>query len=275
MAKSKALEYVPNKRFDSRWSVYDHSGFMFAFCGKPENGKIHQLTGFEGCREGLAGHLYANSRSKISVSRLRLVVRTVYKDGPKKDCHKFEAAFDESTKAGLKLVNIMEERHRWPLTNMYDVCSRKDTVERSDDWKGITYKHDYVTYLKSIVASSKWLRSPHMLSLFVLLFRLPNRSSRKFGSVSSYEALEKVCKGCKTSGDADASYVADTFKFWDPLMSNFGDVFKDLPHKKAYSRSRYGSTYYDEGISKLCKFECSNELIAKQFKEVMEKAGIK
>jgi len=275
MAKKEILELIIDKRFDTQYSLFEHPGFMFAFCKEPEKGIVRLITHFAGCREDLSGKLY-NNRSKIPINCLRLLVRMVVRH-PYPDrsigTARTKNLFKRQTRTGLRIINIMEKRHNWPLTKMYDVASRIDKKKQNSWSRGDTVV-TLTTHLRMLEASNKWMRSPHMISLFGLLFRLHNKST-KFDSINSYKALKKACESCKRCTNGDAAYVAKTFKFWDPLMEKFDEVFKGLPFTKAYSSRNYDRYHYDEGIHKLCRFQSTNAQISEQFSKVMKTAGIR
>jgi len=279
MAKKKLLELVINKKYDGQYSIYEHPNFSYAYCKEPEKGIVKQITEFCGCREDLSDQLY-NNRTRIPLNCLRLLVRIVMvkvdKPNATKVAHDKQAIknFGKHTKVGLRILNIMEKRHKWPLTQMFAVEPHIDE-RHIDGWNEVSRSMTYTTYLKMLEASNKWMRSPHMISLFALLFRLPNKLPKQFQSIKNYKDLEEACKRCRGADSGDRHYVATTFRFWDPLMANFDKVFDGLPFTKAYSTKNYSQYHYNEGIYKLCTFESSNSLISNQFAKVMKEAGLK
>jgi hypothetical protein len=249
----KGLKMVLYEQHNN-WNDYPHAGFMFAFCGKVEKGETKQLTGFEGCREGLTCYIFDRSSYKIQTSRLRCLVRTISVE----NVDKRHELFEKQTNAGLRILNIMEKHNGWPLTKMQNVETR--ITEALQGYRKRTM------FIKMLDGSSKWMRSPHTLSLFFLLFRLSARNSA-FLKVENYEQFKQVCKtyiyGTATSGDK--RNVRGTIQFWDPLMAKFDQMFKGTSIESNYDKSGYTESYYSEGILKLCTFKTQNKELSKRF----------
>jgi len=249
----KDIKMIPYEQ-SNNWNDYPHTGFMFAFCGKVEKGKTEQLTSFEGCREGLTCFIFDRNDYKIQTRRLRCLVRTI-SVGNADERHEL---FEDQTNAGLRILNIMEEHNRWPLTKMRNVETK--ITEPSQGYKKRT------TFTKMLEGSSKWMRSPHTLSLFFLLFRLSIRNLA-FLKVENYDQFKQMCKtysyGTATSGDK--RNVRGTIQFWDPLMGKFDQMFKGTSVKSNYDKSEYTESYYSEGILKLCTFRTQNKKLSKRF----------
>ena len=264
MVSRRVLKVKPaNGDYSARWS---HLGLTFAHCSKIVNNQVKQLSYFSSCREDLSSYLFNDDRfnderGKVSAHRSRYIVRHITGSPNSKASEKW---FDKATEAGLRIVNIIEARHGWPLTKMFDVES-----------SSIRYAtQQLTTFYKVLIGSSRWKKSPHMISLYVLLFRIGANS--KFSSISSYEEISKACSTCRTSrlNDNDAARVARTFKFWDMIMANFDKMFAGMSTKDNFKAKGYGGDYYNEGISKLCDFGCSNKKINDKFVALAKSAGL-
>jgi len=276
MAKVRIIKLNPGKADRYRMSVYDHTHLMYAFAGKPLEGEVKQLTRFVSCREELIKFLFDYRTSKIPRSRLRILVRNIRPGTGQKPYKPFE----RKTTRGLRVLNIMEEHYSWPLTIMHDVEESPVTLPASFI-RGRTSPS--VTYLKLLEASSRWMRSPHMLSLFTLLFRLPS-STRRFSLASvnkTYESLMVACKGCTTSSHGDNYNVAKTFPFWEAIMTDFDKMFTGIPFTRAFDFTKYVDKSWpnrrnwgDEGIAKLCSLKSGNEEITSRFKDIVKQAGL-
>jgi hypothetical protein len=181
-----------------------------------------------------------------------------------------EKWFNAKTKMGLKIVNIMEERHGWPLTKMYSV---EPSIKKVDC--NYSSPKQLITFQKVLIGSTKWVRSPHMISLYILLFRLPTRVSKKFDSIKNYKDFEEACNKCKGATSGDAYHVSKTSKFWDMLMANFGQMFAGTTSKDNFKRTSYENCQYDEGILKLCRFNCKHKQISEKFVALAKNAGLK
>ena len=262
---SKKVLKVKSKKGESYGASYSHSGYMFAYCSKIANNEVKQQSGFNSCREDLASCLFYDNGA-IHTDRSRYIVRHV--TSSKAD--KIEKWFGTKTKVGLRIVNIMEDRHGWPLTKMYDAGTQVRKLGSYDYGN----PQQLTTFQKVLIGSSRWVRSPHMVSLYTLLFRLPTKVKR-FDSIENYEDLEKACKKCGGASSGDAYYVANTFKFWDMLMANFAWMFAGSTSKDNFKRANYNNSEYNEGISKPCRFECYNKQINEKFVALAKNTGLK
>jgi len=257
----KLLEY--NKQ--ANWSVYPHVGFMFAFCGSITGKReVPQLTSFEGCRESLICRVFDRKAYKIPTSRMRCLIRTIVATD---NAAKGYELFDKQTNAGLRILNIMEKHNGWPLTKMHNV----ETITA----KGQGSQQNRRVFIKMLEGSSKWLKSPHMISLFFLLVRLPTRHSR-FIEIKNYKQLMGACKlFAGRSNNGDRYSVRNTIGFWNPLMSNFGKMFRGMPLDNNFNKRNYGQFYHQEGILTLCSFNSTNKKIGKRFVALACEAKIK
>lgn len=253
-------------------AMYLNNGFAFAHCSTVNKGVITQLTGFGACREGFTHQIFADSKHRLSTSRLRCLVRTVTMT-PGKD---IKDQFGKQTKAGLEILNILEDHYNWPLTKMFDVNTTTLKTKRDQNPRR--------GFVRLLVGSSKWLKSPHTASLFLLLFRLPTRHT-SFLEIKDYEQLMETCRkyaglpkpGSKVAAKkvgGDKNYVAKTIRFWGPLMSNLNRIFKGTTIRGNFNKGNYRRYYGDEGISKLCNFACSNTKIQERFVALAKDAKV-
>lgn len=273
MTKPKTLKLITGNY--AGWDMFTNTTFSFAHARREKN-KIIQLTEFDTCRESFANRIYddlALPECKLSVRKLQCLVRITI---PVYACDAKVRKFGNQTKAGIKVLNILEDHYDWPLTKMFDVEPTTHSV--------LGYGKQR-SFSKLLVGSSKWRKSSHMLSLFLLLFRLPTRSA-KFYKVENYEQLMELCrqyaglpepgsKGVAKAVSGDKHYIARTMKFWDPLMTNLDKMFKGMIAKRIFDKDGYHQRYRNEGISKLCGFQCSNTEINKRFAILAKNAGIK
>jgi hypothetical protein len=254
MSKKKSIKVIKTAY---KLSTYGHSGFTFAYCSRLENNSVWQLSECYKCREEIINRLFNNH--KLITNRARFIVHSVSKNN-------IEKKFEEQTNLGLKIINMMEKRHKWPLTRMFGVDPLK--IEYN-----IYYGHgpniSNTLFRKVLIGSSRWVRSPYTLSLFILLFKAG--SIGRFKGVKDYEGLVKVCESYKSPGGS-SFYIVNTYKFWDILMSNFNRIFSKLPAKSNFDRSNYGTySYSREGIYKLCTLTSTNHKVNRRFRALLEK----
>ena len=257
------VQMIKGNRYDSS---YAHTGLMFAHCSKITNNVVKQMTGFCSCREDLASCLFYDKHNKIPIDRSRYIVRHVVAGNNTESSKKW---FSTATEAGLRIVNIMEDRHGWLLTRMIDAGSSTSRIPADH----FNVARQLTTFYKVLLGSSKWVKSPHMISLYILLFRIA--SHNKFKAVKNYDDFSKACNACTTNQFGDAGHVFRTFKFWDMIMANFDEMFAGMPTRDNFKGPRYGNDYYDEGTSKLCRFKCKNEKINNKFVALADKAGLR
>jgi len=238
---------------------------MFAFCSKITNDTVQQQSQFSQCREVMSHRLFENNPT-IHTDRLRYIAR---RTSINNRASATQWQFDKEFKTGLRIINIMEDRHGWPLTKMYDV----DPIVRNLNYNGRPLKS--LTFRKVLIGSSRWAISPHMVSLNLLLFRLPGTTPRIFRDIKNYEDIVAAYNRCRRarSTTSDAYIVGVTFKFWDMIMANLNKLFAGKVGKIIFDKTSYGS-YFDEGISKLCTFKCSNRRINKKFAALAKKEGL-
>jgi len=252
-------------------SMFINTAFAFAHARREKN-RVIQLSGFDTCREEFANGIYDDvSREKRILSGRKLqclvcITLSMYAIGRE---------FERHTETGLKILNILEDHYGWPLTRMFSV---EPVVGR---FSGFPARQ---SFSKLLVASSKWRKSSHITSLFLLLFRLPTRST-KFFEVKDYEHLMQLCRqyaGIPEPGSGDEHkpvsgdkyYIAKTMKFWDPLFTNLNKLFRGMTSEDIFSKPDYNYYYKTEGISKLCGFRCSNPEINKRFAILAKNTGI-
>lgn len=272
MTRPKALKFV--NEYIPAWPMYANIGFAFAHARREKN-KAIQITEFETCREAFANRIYddvAEKEHKLNDRKLQCLVRIAV---PLHDCDGKEQKFEKQTKSGLNILNILEDHYGWPSTKMF-------SVEPFTVWpNGRSPRRNFS---KLLVGSSKWRKSSHIASLFLLLFRLPTRSMQ-FCKVENYEQLIKLCRqysGLPEPGSKDIAKmvsgdkynVARTIKFWGPLMTDLNKLFRGMTSKSIYDKADYGQHYRNEGISKLCGFRSSNPKINKRFAILAKNAGV-
>jgi len=247
-----------------------HSEIWWALCGAPKvNGTIKQLTGFIFCRESLSCRLFErmstdperrNRRgaAKIPIDRLRLLAKTsTGYISPSLKAQEHEK-FKVRVKAALKILNIIEREHKWALTVAHPIKP---------------YSNVDCIYL--FVASKKWMRSPHLLSLFTLLIRLAQQTKlnndTSFKRVRTYKGLLKKLKEYSemTSHNPDKVTVKQTKQFWDPLLRNYQKLYRGMSMKRNFDNNKY-SNYYDEGLRKLCRGSTGDMEMRLRFKKMIK-----
>ncbi len=242
-----------------------HTSIWWALCAAPKiTGEIKQLTEFIFCRESLTCRVFDRmSRSialmnrkgagKMPIDKLRLLAKTA------SAARSSSEELKVGVKTALKILNIIERKHKWALTVAHPVepCSNTDDI-----------------YM--FVASKKWMRSPHLLSLFTLLVRLAQHkglsSDSSFRRIKTYKSLlDKLKKYTNTGSNSDKVTVKQTIKYWDLLFRNYQKLYYDMPMKRTFNKNKY-TGHYDEGIRKLCRGGTSDAAMNLRFQTIIEGA---
>jgi len=250
-----------------RCNTYLCSKVMYAHYKQTPKGYLSQLTRFTTCREELAGAIFNHRDNRIRSKQLLLLVRNIVSSI---SLDKHRRGFEKMANGGLRIINIMEARHSWPLTVMHDVADITNSTST-----GGHYRRDAPRILitKALEASPKWIRSPHMVSLYALLFRLPF-CGVKFINIKDYDGLRKACEFCAKSNTGDGNQVRQTWRFWDPIMANSDDIFRGVPFAQAFDKEQYTRSCLSEGVLTLCQQRTSNTKIQSKFTEVMKQVGL-
>jgi len=258
-----------NRNGHSVLATFGDSRIMFAFTTRPKKGEITMLSGFVRCREDLTSFLYG-AKNKITSNRyLALLVRRSADKSNIQANVLVKRNFEKSLETGVKVLNIMEEKHRWPLTKMYKMKSETYCFE--NEWKDKSFK--IASHYALIVASKRWLKSPHLVSLLTLILRVPSSSKTVFGKPKDYETLMKMLKDKKrTDLSGDANYVYRTFEYWDIFMGKQNQLFsKDM---KVFLGRSYKNGSYGEGVYKLCTYYSHHNKLQTKLHQLAKKAGI-
>ena len=119
-----------------------------------------------------------------------------------------------------------------------------------------------------VVGDNNWIRSPHMLSMYILMLRSLGQGS--FSKVGSVAELVKVGKSVGNSAK-DATYLHATISYWDSIMGKFHELFDGLPMSKNYSGSSYeDNSMYGEGIYMLCSGKSDHKTLAPRFRKLCQ-----
>jgi len=274
--------------------TYNFNGLKISFCTPPDQkGRIRCLFYFDGCREGVASFLrtqieeddrnsYKNKIKikrdvEIDLKRVRLILFLKANDkNAKSTIERFGERKDKEVAIGLKLVNHYEKRLGWLLTKI-------TKLQNGDILKDVDIKNTINMYM--VVGSSKWLRSPYMLSLYMLLLRLGTRGFK--GNFETHEELFKefetfVNKNNGHYKDAnhinykDANHIKKKYPMWDILLENHSKFFRDKSINRLYNRKYLvnGGSGFNEGITKLCSGYSLDLEMNKKFVELCKNNGI-
>jgi hypothetical protein len=158
-----------------------------------------------------------------------------------------------------KLVNHWEKRHGWLLTKLYEV-----------DTEG-----DIQSGLYMAIGSSKWQRTPHYLSLYMLMLRL-GRSGLKDGPWETPTAIMNRLNTFARGNTIDSMHVQNTITKWDVFLANQSKLVGKKSMKDMFSRNRlaHHSSGRCEGITTLCNGSSYDLLFSYKFQNVCRGVGI-
>ena len=265
--KLKTVKMVEGKGVPADTS-YGDNDIAWGFCSpisKDSQVTLHTRFGF--CREGVTGimfqHLNGIAHHSIDPKKIRLAARIVLSPYVNKIQRPVQVRnFSAWMKTGVSMVNILEEKHGWPLTEMYQV------------------KHNHTKNLlvRMFVGSNNWMRSPAMVSMFALLIRAGK--IKRFKGVKTHIGLMKAAAKCKRGETNDQNYVLNSYKYWDLLVGEFDRLFDGITYKEAYKAKNYDQGYrVNEGINKLCKGDSTEgtdyRKLATRFAKISKEYGLK
>jgi hypothetical protein len=236
--------------------IYANDSVKFAWLSKPtEDGKYKIATNWHSCRETFIYELYRISKNDKDASKLidlrRTRVAVVRKHGilkidgkvalPKNDGTDDGKTIDEYydgdikwMKASLRILNIIEKTQGWGLSQL----------KLATD---IDYCRATGAALFVFNSSVKWMRSPQLLSLYLLIIRL-GRFHGEFSNFEGFNDLKKIYKKISTikitehSGNVDRQFFMRSFKMWELMLDNHRNLFfkKSLLKNHLDNRSSWG-----------------------------------
>ena len=199
-----------------------------------------------------------------------------------------KSTFIEEMSCSLNIINVLEERHGWPLSTIYHIKDRNMVV---------------------FSGTNKWIKTPFALSLYTILIRLGETNlvtdiRNKYAN--KYEMYDNVVKTLK---EIDAKYylkygcfkpiimkpiitenrtlkrAVETVRAWDLLIKEYDTIFKGRSflsnygyravteycrrEKLLYSNPTIHARSCD-GLTRLVKREVTDLEIDKRFTKLME-----
>jgi len=134
-------------------------------------------------------------------------------------------------------------------------------------------KNTYSKYIfKVFFSSPRWVISPQMVSLFLLLLRLPYKIP-PFLKVNDYEGLAEVCKnGRKVGlGLSDGVYISEAFPYLEGIMGEYSTFFSGLSKEENFKSKNYSRPASREGIHALSKGVIAHKELKARFAKLIEK----
>ncbi len=156
---------------------------------------------------------------------------------------------------GQKLVNHYEKKHGWPLTRFYKVDLDKNP--------------QVVAYVA--VGSGKWQKTPHYLSMYILMLRIGTRNFK----IKDWNQ-KTINNALSNFRGEDSGFIKNTFKKWDILLANYDKLVGKNTMKDMFSTERlaHGSNGYSEGIYQLCCGDSYDLSLSYKLQDICRKLGI-
>jgi hypothetical protein len=133
-------------------------------------------------------------------------------------------AFMAKMQRAVNFVNILESKHGWQLTKAHEVeCVGQDG--------------NAINIVCLFTGSPKWLRSPHMVSMWLLILR--NGGHKYLWNPKTYGDLRtKMDKYLENTKTSDATYMRMSYPYWNSIMENYDKLFKGFPVSRNYNPLR-------------------------------------
>ena len=224
MKKTK-VDFMPNYR---PGNCYASDGVQFSWLGVPRKNVFPQITSWHGCRETFAGEIKKwlqsgpawSYKRNMDLRRMRMACVRKYSNNMKEETWVKKVAYDLSWFGQAKrILNEFEKHLGWGLTTVAHVKDGNLTKGRAN------------VFVFS--ASCKWMRSPQLVSMYLLILRLArHKYFQKFESIDALEEFDVIMKGRTHS---DAQYWRSLRPYLLAILDNHKDLFFRRSMKTAYA----------------------------------------
>ena len=226
-------------------SDYTSASVMFAWATIPKNDVFPQVCRFQTCRETFIdifrnlvhpSNSYGYSR-KIDRRRTRIIVGRQYsRITTESNFLKHMVDNDEWMIRACRVLNKFEKRLKWTLTKLYKVEQLPILTERRVG--------AYV-----FTANSKWMHSPQLMSLYLLILRLCRfkawddfKKATPENLKEVYKKLKSVRCGSNSQMFSDKSFMRHSYEYWFTMLDNVDELFlnRDISTIYKTNHAHYG-----------------------------------
>ena len=271
--EGKGKRYTLTIPSELKINSWGHGSIDFAFCSPPKNGDITMLSYPQLCRESTACELwtrfseswdyngrlhYKDLLQTIRTNKVHLLVRHLLTGYKIESASKAKVSFEKWVNRSLKILNLLEDKYGWIRSRMAYV-----------DIPTIGAVSGYGAYFAS---DSKWMRSPYMLSLYLLLIRIARESwTTEDGVLDNYESFMSVISELKARGTSDTGHLKKCAGYFSVLFGRYKDLFGTSiqinydfrkVHEKNFPHNR-------EGITALCLCATRDTAMFEKFAKVV------
>jgi len=237
---------------------------LFTFTTRPRLGKVKCKMSMVYCRESFCEYLRQDLRkvthNKIITTRLHM---GVYRRVPMtKYFEKHKITFRNQVLAAQAMANAVEKHYGWPLTKVYPAVPTK---EQSGVQEGNLFYY--------VNASKRWMKSPAMLSLFTLFFRIASHDGKfKFHTrIKDIDSFYDVLRSAASKSDySEMYYVSTHSSLWPVVLDNYDKLFGKRTMKSLYQPDA-GNYYFSEGINRLCDGDSNDNKLRVAFNKILKK----
>jgi hypothetical protein len=159
---------------------------------------------------------------------------------------------------GLAILHACEKLAGWPLTKIWRVKAPAE-----------------YQYMVHTLSSRRWMKSPYLITLYVLLMRLAE--DKRIVNFKNFDELERLLHKHKSSLKRDGHHVQSTLPWWRVVLRGYPDLFRQYKLPYYWSLERIPGHHddgYGEGIARLCdgstKFAAAHQKL-KEIKQKLEK----
>jgi hypothetical protein len=254
----KKLQLEPDKEYLDN-TYYSTNTFAVVYDSIVED-IITAPEWFDSCREVVCDRI--RTRFQLSktfdMEKLKLLVRTKFiahyggeLTNPQKNLiKKRKLAYNKAILIGLKIVNLVEKKFKWPLTKIYPVeCKQLD-------------ENNIFYYF---IASKKWIKSPNMFSLFMLLLRV----GTKIKEYTTFRTLDGFYKSLqRNKNTVDINYLKTHYKRILLVLKHYNRLFGKTSMRDLYIPST-PLNLFPEGINSLCDLNTNDLSLRKRFVKIL------
>lgn len=258
------LRFSNNGHLES-FRVFTTDEVLFAIAQKPRDGMVLTLTDPSFCREVLCENIRLWIRKQEGEGLGDISRRFYMVLARKSESKKKLNSLSKDTMAGIHLARTIEHHYAWPLTKIYQL----ELIESQQNFKNHCSFH-------LISASSRWIKSPHMLSLYTLLLRLPydKITNSILKKVTNLDTLFSTLSAkAEESTDANPAYLA-YFRVYQQgikvVLNNYDRLFSRRKMEDLYwFKGANTGNCFTEGINKLCDHETSDYVLREEFRKAV------
>jgi len=199
-------------------NLYSTKDIYFSWLTAPKKNVLYQITKWHSCRETFVGELNKQFDEKrkwpykyeINTTHTRFAATHKYINNM--HINHFEKTCANNlrcAKHAKRLLNLFEKYLGWGLTTIYKCNNDNFTKHRIDM---------FVVY-----GSAKWLRSPQLMSLYLLIIRLSK--NEYFQTLKNINDIKKFSSNIKNNDSQDIIFWKRINPYLFRILDNVNDLF--------------------------------------------------